>query len=197
MSFYSALTIFYPGCPPLLTVAELRRFYEGLWTLMGLEENNWGGVELQYGKSGSTAFDRTHQVKWDRSGTVGRLPWEDDREPENLDHETSAGMRKDWWPAPPADGKTVHRAHVSRGKLPRRAILDLWAAHPDHESSRDYARSFICPDSLSVGISPEYAMTLATETPEDEDECYGFLGLHFSGSGYFSWRPQPLDAYWQ
>ena len=190
MSFFSSLEVFYPGRPPSLTVGELRKFCDGLRSALAVEHNRRLHVSLKYGAFGKKAFDALHEVKWDRSGMVGRLPLEEDRQPEEVDHKHSDAPWSVLWPDTAFDHKTVLRAYIHLGSLPKGACRDLTAHDPAPE-----ARSYIVPDCLSVSISPVYAMTLATEPPQNEDECYGFLSLCFPGNGYFTW--QPLDAYWQ
>ncbi len=190
MSFFSGLQVFYPGRPPRPTLGELRKFCDGLRTTLAVRDDRLLRVELQYGANDAETFDAAHEVKWDASGTVGRLPLEEERQSDGLHHERHAAAWNTLWPGINLDGQPILRASVHLGSLSEAASEDLRAVHPDGS-----ARSYIVPDGLSVSISPVYAMTLATEPPEDEDECYGFLGLSFHGNGYFTW--QPLEAYWR
>ena len=188
MSFFSSLAIFYPGRPPLPTVGELRRFCDELRAAFALRDVLLH-VGLQYGANDPAAFDATQEVSWNESLTIGTLPLEEDREPEQWHHERTQLPWPQLWPESDNDARTIHRAYIHLGALTKDASRDLTAHNPDK------ARAFIAPDGLSVSINPAYAMTLGTEFPEDQDLCYGFLQLGFSGNGYFTW--QPLEAYWQ
>jgi hypothetical protein len=82
----------------------------------------------------------------------------------------------------------IYRAHITFGGVPPEICKEFEAVHPTETSC------YIVPDMLSLSINPFSPATLADE---DERDIVNFFSLGFSGNGYFSWRKDPCDSYWQ
>ncbi len=172
MAFYSSLTLFYPGAPPIVSVAELRKFATLLRKEIGVEQQSSGTLNLKWGERIDSDYEDTNQTVWHESGVIGvpqDYPW---------DIEANESLWDDIWNDVSDDSRTVYRAYVSLGDLTNEASKAL-SAHGD--SSKN---SNVLLDCASIEINPVCPRTLAAE----ELTCTGLFEVNFSGYGYFSWR---------
>ena len=182
MSFFSSLCLVYPGKPPLITTCRLREFSGRLREIIPFQ--SWlQGVELKYGKAISRDMKSTNLFKQILPNMFQSVSYEWDHQVQISDCHWN-----DLWPLPKQDSKSVYRAHITFGGLPREIGTELTAIHQAND------HRFIAPDMASFNIDP---FSPAALDDEEERDIYGFLSLNFSGNGYFSWREQPFDAYWQ
>ena len=179
MSLFSSLLIFYPSDPPKITLAEARTFCDQLRNILSLRDILLA-VDIKYGESIDQDDETTNLMEWNETGTTGRFvqyPW---------DHE---GRNLPWtelWPGRDAEVRHLYRASIGLGRLPKPVGTELMAMR-DEKTSHE----FVAPDSLSFQIDPVLPATLNTT----ELFAYGYIGLSFSGNGFFSW--QPLSRYWE
>lgn len=174
MAFFSSLTLFFPGTPPVITGGQWKQFSEALREAIGIDQSSPGALQLKWGERIDQDYDRPNELEWDDSGLMGTpraFPWDIDID------------RNPWdrlWDTANLNGGNIYRSFLSLGSLTSDVSRALSA------SDVGYKGSYIAPDSASVSAHPVCPATLDAE----ELVCTGLLEVRISGNGYFSWgRP--------
>jgi len=174
MSFWSSLVLARSARPPVVTSASIGRFLRELFATGALVEGkNSLSCELKYGSNVDADDLPTDIVDWDESGTIGTFreyPW--DRTEVFSSIRTLATDLEE-------QDKSVYRAHLSLGRL-HPDIVSALTRNPSDERDRG-----LCLCDLSFRVGPELVAVL-----ESESQAFvGWMGLSFSGPGYFSpWK---------
>jgi hypothetical protein len=171
MSFYSSLTLFYPGTPPSISGVSWRRFAGALRSEIGIRRESNCTLHLKWGERIDQDYDDANAIEWDHSGVIGTTrdyPW---------DIEINNQPWESLWQAALADDGKLYRSYLSLGQLTPDASQSIGAAH-----ASDVA-SYFAPDYAAISANPVCPVTLDSE----EMCCAGLVEVSFSGYGSFSW----------
>ncbi|MEM7013736.1 MAG: hypothetical protein AAF585_19885, partial [Verrucomicrobiota bacterium] len=64
MSFYSSLTLFYPGEPPVIDAAKWKRFGEALREEMGIIHSAASSLNLKFGERIDQDYADINEMDW-------------------------------------------------------------------------------------------------------------------------------------
>ena len=174
MSFFSSLSLFFPGTPPVITGTEWKRFAEALRSAVEVDQSSKGTLRIKWGDRIDQDYDDTNEFDWDDSGMIGtprEFPWDIE-----IDNQPWEAL----WQNASVNGGNVYRSYLALGALTPDACRSLGATGDSDDGS------YIAPDSVSLSANPVCPATLDAE----EMVCTGLLEVSFAGNGYFSWgRP--------
>jgi hypothetical protein len=169
MSFWSSLVLARAAPPPVVTVAALGALVRDLvatGALVGAEEVL---CQLKYGRRVDADEQTTDGIDWHESGVIGAVgedPWD-----RSDTHPSLAALAT----ALTADGGTVYRANLGLGAL-HPSIVAALTREPSAENEVG-----LCLSGASFRVGPVLVAGLGSE-----DQAFaGWMGLAFSGPGYF------------
>lgn len=188
MSYFSSLVLIFPGKPPNVSGAQLRKFAEELRKVTGVKTESPANLSLKWGGRIDRNRRDIAEIDWGAHGLVEKIkaifkppganigymvpfPWDLERN------------RKPWhelWDQAD-DSRRIYRAYVNLGNLAVEVTQRMMASPPDGRGGGTYGG--IYPDSVVIEVNPVCPNTLN----ETYETCRGFLSVQFPGNGYFTW----------
>lgn len=169
MSFYSSLVLIRVAPPPAVTTSAIGAFLRELAATEAFVGRDELLCQVKYGPRVDADDRTTDAMEWGESGTIGTVgeyPWDISRT-----FPSTAALAD----ALAADGRSVYRAYLDLGELHPDIVAAL-TREPSEENEIGLHLS-----GLSFHVGPVLVAGLGSKAPV----LAGWMGLSFSGSGYF------------